>query len=127
VYIIIFRDESVQIYDSCTWKPIFSLLEATLVRFQSFDLVLMHILMPVMRGDEALREIRSMERGTSRHQTVIALTAYSLRHDRERFLNEGFDGYVSKPVGVNVLLAEIKRVLDRTCQSFCVNEVSLKI
>jgi len=77
----------------------------------SFDLVLMDIQMPVMSGDEALREIRSRELTTGRHQAVIALTAYSLRHDRERFLNEGFDGYVSKPVEITVLLDEIKRVL----------------
>jgi len=39
------------------------------------------------------------------------MTAYSLRHDRERFIEEGFDGYVSKPVKVNVLIDEIKSCL----------------
>ena len=42
---------------------------------------------------------------------MIALTAYSLRGDKERFLQEGFDGYVSKPMEVAVLVDEMKRVL----------------
>jgi PAS domain S-box-containing protein len=77
----------------------------------TFDLVLMDIQMPVMNGEEALREIRTKELGSSRHQPVIALTAYSLRHDRERFLQEGFDGYVSKPMVIEELIDEMKRVL----------------
>jgi CheY-like chemotaxis protein len=80
------------------------------LKYQSFDLVLMDIQMPVMRGDEALREIRSRELGASSHLPVIALTAYSLRHDKERFLQEGFDGYLSKPVALSVLVDEMKRV-----------------
>jgi CheY-like chemotaxis protein len=77
----------------------------------SFDLVLMDIQMPVMNGEQALSTIRQREQGTSRHQHVIALTAYSLRGEKERFLNEGFDGYVSKPVDVALLIHEMKRVL----------------
>jgi CheY-like chemotaxis protein len=64
----------------------------------SFDLVLMDIQMPVMNGEEALRELRRRVQGTTRHQPVIALTAFSLRGEKERFLENGFDGYVSKPL-----------------------------
>jgi len=45
---------------------------------------------------------------------VIALTAYSLRGEKERFLAEGFDGYVSKPLGIKELLGEMARVMDDT-------------
>jgi len=76
-----------------------------------FDIVLMDIQMPIMNGDEALREIRSKEQGTPHHLPVIALTAYSLRNDKERFIQEGFDGYVSKPMAVGDLIDEMKRVL----------------
>jgi len=76
-----------------------------------FDLVLMDIQMPVMNGQEALREIRAKEQGTMDHQLVIALTAYSMRGDMERFMGEGFDGYVSKPLITTELVAEMKRVL----------------
>jgi PAS domain S-box-containing protein len=77
----------------------------------TYDLVLMDIQMPVMNGEEALREIRTKELGSSRHLPVIALTAYSLRHDRERFLLQGFDGYVSKPMVIEELIDEMKRVM----------------
>ena len=75
----------------------------------SFDLVLMDLQMPVLSGADTLKVIRGRE--TGRHQPVIALTAYALRGDRERFLLEGFDGYLSKPFRVNDLLGEMKRVL----------------
>lgn len=77
----------------------------------AFDLVLMDIQMSIMNGEEALKEIRAKELGTTNHQPVIALTAYSLRGDEERFIKEGFDGYVSKPMEVEALVDEMKRVL----------------
>jgi PAS domain S-box-containing protein len=77
------------------------------------DIVLMDIQMPVMNGVEALREIRKKEQGTSRHQPVIALTAYVLHGDEEHFLEEGFDGYVSKPIDTSRLMCEIQRVVGR--------------
>jgi PAS domain S-box-containing protein len=76
----------------------------------TFDLVLMDIQMPIMNGETALREIRRKEQGTSFHQMVIAVTAYALRGDNERFLREGFDGYVLKPFKANALISEMKRV-----------------
>ncbi len=82
-----------------------------LLQKERFDLVLMDIRMPVMSGDEALQELRSKELETGAHQPVIALTAYSLRGDRERFLEMGFDGYLSKPLEPELLVREIKRVL----------------
>jgi CheY-like chemotaxis protein len=80
----------------------------------TFDIVLMDIQMPVMNGEEALREIRRREQDTSTHQPVIALTAYSMRGDAERFLEEGFDGYVSKPLTTKMLISEMKRVVGMT-------------
>ena len=72
----------------------------------------MDIQMPVMTGEESLREIRRQEQETTKHQAVIALTAYSMRGDMERFLNEGFDGYISKPLITSDLVAEMKRIID---------------
>jgi len=75
-----------------------------------FDLVLMDIQMPVINGVEALREIRLREQKSGKHLPVIAVTAFSMRGDRERFLEEGFDGYVSKPFAINDLVIEMRRV-----------------
>jgi CheY-like chemotaxis protein len=79
---------------------------------EKFDLVLMDIQMPVMNGEETVREIRRMELGTAHHQQVIALTAYALRGEKERFLAEGFDGYVSKPLEINELISEMIKVVN---------------
>ena len=84
---------------------------ATLER-KTFDLVLMDISMPIMNGEEALKSIRLKEQETHLHQPVIALTAYSLRGDKERFLKEGFDGYISKPLEAKELVCEMKRVVE---------------
>jgi CheY-like chemotaxis protein len=77
-----------------------------------FDLVLMDIQMPVMDGEQALVVLRERERATGVHLPVIALTAYALKGDEERFLAAGFDGYVTKPLEVKKLVAEMTRVLN---------------
>ena len=77
----------------------------------TFDLVLMDIQMPVMTGEEALRVIRGKEQGTFLHQPVIALTAFALSGEKKRFLEEGFDGYISKPYEIKEVVNEIKRVM----------------
>lgn len=74
-----------------------------------YDAVLMDIEMPVMDGITALSVIRSREQQTGRHLPVIALTAFALQGDRERFLAVGFDGYVPKPVNMQLLQAELER------------------
>ncbi|GAB4301420.1 MAG: hypothetical protein Fur0034_15170 [Desulfuromonadia bacterium] len=78
---------------------------------ESFDLILMDIQMPTMNGIEVLRRIREKETLTGRRSPVIAVTAYAMRGDRQRFMESGFDGYVSKPVLVGRLHDEIRRVM----------------
>jgi len=76
-----------------------------------FDLVLMDVMMPVMDGMTALRQLRQAQ-GASRPDTpVIMVTAYAMSFDRQRFLEAGADGYVSKPIDAQALQAEIHRLL----------------
>jgi PAS domain S-box-containing protein len=75
-----------------------------------FDIILMDIQMPVMDGSLALSVIRQREEEAGGHIPVIALTAFALQGDKERFLAEGFDGYVSKPVDMKVLAGELYAV-----------------
>jgi len=75
----------------------------------AFDLVLMDIQMPVMNGVEALQAIRQLEQ--SADIPVIALTAFATTEEQERFMSEGFNGYVSKPVEIGILVEEIERVM----------------
>ncbi|MGE4264269.1 MAG: PAS domain S-box protein [Desulfovibrio sp.] len=64
-----------------------------------FDCIFMDIQMPELDGVEATQRIRAMQEAGARPWTpVIALTAYAMSGDRERFLSLGMSGYVSKPV-----------------------------
>ena len=65
-----------------------------------------------MGGDDALAVMHERERTCDAHLPVIALTAYALKGDEEKYLAGGFDGYVSKPLEVKKLIAEMKRVLE---------------
>jgi CheY-like chemotaxis protein len=70
------------------------------------DIVFLDISLPGIDGLEILRRIRADE--TLRRLRVIAFTAHSMLGDRERFLNVGFDGYLSKPINLNLILELIE-------------------
>ncbi len=65
---------------------------------QTFDLVLMDIQMPEMNGFEATEAIRQQEYQHGGRLPILALTARALKGDRERCLEAGMDGYISKPI-----------------------------
>lgn len=73
----------------------------------SFDLVLMDVQMPEMDGYTAVAEIRRVEQERGGHLAIIATTAYAMPGDREACLRAGMDGYVSKPLSLVRLKAEI--------------------
>ncbi len=73
---------------------------------QKYDLIFMDIQMPDMDGVSATRQIREL--GLPHLPPIIAMTAYSMREDRERFLNEGMDDYISKPIRAHLLIQKVK-------------------
>jgi CheY-like chemotaxis protein len=75
-----------------------------------FDIVLMDIQMPGLDGMEAFRKLR-LSASPNRQTPVIALTAESMQGDRERYLSQGFDDYISKPIDERTLMSALSRIL----------------
>jgi two-component system cell cycle response regulator DivK len=73
------------------------------------DIILMDINLPEIDGVEAMRLIKANE--STRDIPVLALTASVMKGDEERYLGEGFDGYVAKPVEVRKLLETVATCL----------------
>lgn len=79
-----------------------------------FDLVLMDVQLPVMDGMEATRAIRGGDAGDGvRNIPIIALTAYAMPEDREKFLESGMNAYLSKPLEIEELAQAAQAILKR--------------
>jgi signal transduction histidine kinase/DNA-binding response OmpR family regulator len=77
-----------------------------------YDLVLMDVQMPEIDGFEATRWIREPQSGSSNPDIpIIAMTAHSMKGDRERCLAAGMNGYVSKPVSPSALEEALEKYL----------------
>ncbi|MBI5519029.1 MAG: PAS domain S-box protein [Desulfovibrio sp.] len=77
---------------------------------EHFDCVFMDIQMPLVNGLEATRMVRSLADPAQAGVWIIALTAYALSGDKERFLAAGMNDYVSKPVQLKELEEALARV-----------------
>ncbi|MEI7499334.1 MAG: response regulator [Bacteroidota bacterium] len=87
---------------------------AAIVQFNNnvYDVILMDIMMPVMDGITATREIRKIEAeritGTDRRVKIIAITANAFEDDRVKFFDAGMDYYMNKPLEIE----ELTRILN---------------
>lgn len=75
------------------------------------DLVLMDVMMPVLDGLQATRNIRSQPE--TKEIPVIALTAMAMEGDREKVIEAGCDDYATKPIDLPVLLEKMQALLER--------------
>ena len=94
----------------------YSVLEATdgeeginIARLHRPDLVIMDIQLPVLSGLEAVRILR--EKSETKSIPIIALTAFAMKGDEERFLQAGFDGYIPKPIDTRRFVDQVKEFL----------------
>ena len=76
----------------------------------------MDVQMPEMDGFEATARIREREKATGGHIPIIAMTAHAIKGDRERCLEAGMDGYVTKPIEADELVRAIVRLVPAAAQ-----------
>jgi signal transduction histidine kinase/ligand-binding sensor domain-containing protein/ActR/RegA family two-component response regulator len=76
-----------------------------------FDAVLMDVQMPDMDGLQATALIREHEGRLGRHTPIIALTAHTMKGDRERCLEAGMDAYITKPVNALELVSVVEETV----------------
>ena len=76
-----------------------------------FDLILMDVQMPGMDGIESTRRIRATGAEGKRNIPIIALTAYAMAGDKEKFLAAGMSGYVAKPITMEILMQVMAETL----------------
>lgn len=77
---------------------------------KKFDIIFLDIQMPEMDGIQTTKLIRKKEEATKTHVPIIALTAYALKGDKERFLSAGMDEYISKPINIKELFEVIDKI-----------------
>ena len=80
-----------------------------LIKRKSYEVVFMDIQMPEMDGISATREIKKL--AMKDHPPIVAMTAYSMKEDRERFLKEGLDDYIPKPLKAHNLIDKVKEMV----------------
>lgn len=105
----ILENENMQI--SCAWNG----KEAVDVFARSkpgeYDLILMDIMMPVMDGLEATRQIRAMDRLDAKMIPIVAMSANAFQDDVERSKKAGMNKHISKPLAGESVIREIKSML----------------
>ncbi|MBC7451556.1 MAG: response regulator, partial [Cytophagales bacterium] len=80
------------------------------VHEQAYRIVLMDIQMPQMDGIAATAEIRKLN--LLHTPPIIAMTAYSMKEDKERFISNGMDDYIAKPIKADILIDKVKQWLN---------------
>ena len=81
---------------------------------ETFDLILMDIMMPEMNGYEATKSIRNLpERPDGKKIPIIAMTANAFAEDVQAALNAGMDDHVAKPIDMSILISVITKYIER--------------
>lgn len=83
---------------------------------EKFDAVVMDIQMPKMDGLEATRKIREREGSSDTYLPIVGLTAHAMKGDRERFMAEGMDDCVTKPIDRERLLTALRDCISASNQ-----------
>jgi CheY-like chemotaxis protein len=79
-------------------------------RERKYNLILMDLMMPLMDGLEATREIRNIESVNGGHTPIVGLTANTYDADREKCLASGMDEFMTKPFDIEIFQSIIKEL-----------------
>ena len=74
---------------------------------ETFDVILMDIMMPVMDGLTASKKIRAMERPDAKTIPIIAMTANAFKEDAERCIIAGMNAHLAKPLDIDKIISAI--------------------
>ena len=97
------------------------------IKDNSYDVIFMDIQMPIMNGVEATKAILKYEATNGLpHTPIIAVTANALKGDRERFMSEGMDEYVSKPIDLDKFLTALRVFFSENSEAKVVQEKSVE-
>ena len=77
----------------------------------SYDLVLMDVQMPIMDGYTATRKIRALDDPARAKLPILAMTANAVDEDRRNALESGMNGFLSKPIVIDDLVQELRKIL----------------
>ena len=77
----------------------------------SYDLVLMNVQMPIMDGYTATRKIRALDDPARAKLPILAMTANAFDEDRRNALESGMNGFLSKPIVIDDLVQELRKIL----------------
>ncbi len=73
------------------------------------DLIILDLHMPGLDGFSVVRELRTLDHFSS--SPIVALTASAMQGDRQKAMDAGFTGYITKPISLNQLRSEVERLL----------------
>jgi CheY-like chemotaxis protein len=93
-----------EVEEACDGEEALEMIERT-----QPNILLLDLNMPNLDGFGVVRRVRDNPRLSD--LPVLAVTAYAMRGDREKVLNAGFDGYLSKPISAVSLAEELERLL----------------
>ena len=83
-----------------------------------YDVIFMDHMMPEMDGVEAMKRLRFAAKDAGKSVVIIALTANALSGAKEMFMNEGFDGFIAKPIDISQFERVMKHVLPEDSISY---------
>lgn len=95
-------------------------LEMTKTKY--YHVILMDYMMPEMDGGETLKEVRRQENGLCRDSAVIVLSANSISEAGTLYMEQGFDGFLEKPIDAAALEAEVLRFIPEDIIEFQLDE-----